>query len=490
MLNKFSDFYIGQIATFKKVFEEKDFKLFEQLSGDSNSLHWDKKYAKKSSFKKIIVPLQLTTAPLSKVAGMIFPGEPSLFLSNNVKAIKPVFYSEEITYSARIEKISQSTKLLGIRVLAIRGKEIVIDAFIEVKVICEEWDQKKAIGVKHLSLKKSDQKLLITGATGEIGRATCVKLAREGFRLIIIYRNNDEKIKTLQEELNKINKSHEYIRADLNEINFKEKLKIAFKSIDLSNGISGFIHIASPPVEDKLENLVKINYTSLIEIIDTIIPFMLLRHKASIIFLSSIAVLRHIDGWQDYIAAKTMATSFLSGINLKFSNYGLNCASIMPGLVQTNYSKKYRNNDVSLLPGEIAEEICKLLDEKPPELIKLEPNQRQTGNYIGGFVFNAPSTDSSIKNNPQKSVDNKSLNEDLSIRNKLNSIFFNVIKIEEENCGENLSIETNANWDSLSHFQLIAAIENEFSIKFNSNEISILTNYVSLLKTISEKCLD
>ena len=135
MIKKFSDFYIGQIAIFKKVFVEDDFKKFLELSGDENSLHWDKGYAKKTTFKRPIVPLQLSTAPLSRVAGMIFPGEPSLFLTNNVKAIKPIFYKDEIIYSAKIISISLSTKILGIRVLAIRSEEIVIDAFIKVKVL-------------------------------------------------------------------------------------------------------------------------------------------------------------------------------------------------------------------------------------------------------------------------------------------------------------------------------------------------------------------
>ena len=36
MNKKFSDFYVGQIATFNKVFEENDFEKFSEISGDNN----------------------------------------------------------------------------------------------------------------------------------------------------------------------------------------------------------------------------------------------------------------------------------------------------------------------------------------------------------------------------------------------------------------------------------------------------------------------
>ena len=66
-------------------------------------------------------------------------------------------------------------------------------------------------------------------------------------------------------------------------------------------------------------------------------------------------------------------------------------------------------------------------------------------------------------------------------------IFVIILNIEENICNEELSIESNPKWDSLNHFQLIASIENEFSIKFDSSEINNITNYSTLLKIIAEK---
>ena len=217
---------------------------------------------------------------------------------------------------------------------------------------------------------------------------------------------------------------------------------------------------------------------------------MLIRHKSSIIFISSIAVLKHIEGWHNYIAAKTMTTSYLSGLNKNYLIW-LKCTTIMPGFIQTNYSKRYRNGEVCLLPGEVAE-VLSLSNYKYPELLKIEPQNKEVGAYQNCFKFGSLTEKKEEvniinKNNSEKNLQNKQEILKKSIQKKLNQQFNKILNIEENICNEELSIESNPKWDSLNHFQLIASIENEFSIKFDSSEINNITSYSSLLKIISEK---
>ena len=69
----------------------------------------------------------------------------------------------------------------------------------------------------------------------------------------------------------------------------------------------------------------------------------------------------------------------------------------------------------------------------------------------------------------------------------LNEIFIDVLDLDE--C--NLTDETNANdieeWDSLSHIQLIVAIEKRFGIKFTSLEIMKWRNVGELVDSILSK---
>lgn len=73
------------------------------------------------------------------------------------------------------------------------------------------------------------------------------------------------------------------------------------------------------------------------------------------------------------------------------------------------------------------------------------------------------------------------------IFSKLNEIFIDVLDLDE--C--NLTDETNANdieeWDSLSHIQLIVAIEKRFGIKFTSLEIMRWRNVGELVDSILSK---
>ena len=491
MIKNFSDFYIGQTAIFKKVFKELDYKDFSKISGDFNSLHWDEEFAGKTIFQKPIVPLKLSCAPLSRVAGMIFPGKPSLFLTSNVKAIKPIFYDQEITYTARIESISESTNILGIRVLAFCLNEVLIDAFIEVKVLSDSWEFKKDEEVKFLSNQKVNEYYLVTGSTGEIGSAISLKLANEGYKLILLYRTDGDKKEELKNNLDKIKASYQFIKIDLNSCDFKKSFKEEFSKIKVLNGISGIVHTASPDIDEDLTKLVKVNYSSLVDITSELLPHMLIRQSSLIIFISSIAVFKQIEGWHDYIAAKTMATSFMSGLNLKYSKYGIKCTTIFPGFVQTKYSEKYRENQTALLPGELAEEITNLDSKNPPEIIRLEVNNRQCGTYSAPTFYPSSNViDKKSTNLYSKKINSENLDEieDYpNIRNKLNNLFKKYLNIDESLCNEFLSIENNPKWDSLTHFQLIASIENAFSIKFTSSEISSLTNYSSLCKRISEK---
>lgn len=73
------------------------------------------------------------------------------------------------------------------------------------------------------------------------------------------------------------------------------------------------------------------------------------------------------------------------------------------------------------------------------------------------------------------------------ILSKLNEIFIDVLDLDE--C--ELTDETSANdieeWDSLSHIQLIVAIEKTFKIKFTSLEIMKWKNVGEMVTTMEEK---
>jgi acyl carrier protein len=71
---------------------------------------------------------------------------------------------------------------------------------------------------------------------------------------------------------------------------------------------------------------------------------------------------------------------------------------------------------------------------------------------------------------------------------KLNEIFEDVLDIEDVELTDSTSADDIEEWDSLSHIQLIVAVENAFKTKFTSLEIMKWKNVGELVDTIMSKC--
>lgn len=70
---------------------------------------------------------------------------------------------------------------------------------------------------------------------------------------------------------------------------------------------------------------------------------------------------------------------------------------------------------------------------------------------------------------------------------KLNEIFIDVLDLDECELTEESSADDIEEWDSLSHIQLIVAIEKAFKIKFTSLEIMKWANVGEMVNSMEEK---
>ena len=70
---------------------------------------------------------------------------------------------------------------------------------------------------------------------------------------------------------------------------------------------------------------------------------------------------------------------------------------------------------------------------------------------------------------------------------KLNEIFRDVFDDDDITVTETTNADDIEDWDSLSHINLVVAVENEFGIKFNMGETQRMKNVGEMVNIILER---
>ena len=105
-------FYVGQADFITKKITETDVCQYAEACGDKNPIHLNEEYAKKSKFGRRICHGMLTGSLISNCIGTKFPGEGSIYLSQNLKFVKPVDIDEECTATCSVTFIDNEKKFL------------------------------------------------------------------------------------------------------------------------------------------------------------------------------------------------------------------------------------------------------------------------------------------------------------------------------------------------------------------------------------------
>lgn len=74
-----------------------------------------------------------------------------------------------------------------------------------------------------------------------------------------------------------------------------------------------------------------------------------------------------------------------------------------------------------------------------------------------------------------------------TIYNKLNEIFADVLDLDEVQLTDDTTADDIEEWDSLSHIQLVVAVEKAFGIKFTALEIMRWKNVGAMVDSILSK---
>lgn len=479
----FEYFNVGDYVSFSRIFCENDFQAFRCLSGDHNPLHHDNHYALSTPFNKPIVPMHLTTLPLSAIAGMMMPGHRSLYLSCHMKALKPIFYGDDITYSSKITAKQITEKVLTLKTIAFKGTEILLNCDQVVQVRDDVSSELTPLLEDEVKISRVEKfTALITGIPGEIASAIALRLARAGYNLILIYRAKDKVVNALMEKCESLGVNVTHYRIELND---NDMISEVIEKIISNHSVTHIIHAASPPIHASITELMQINYYAFYKIIQAFLPEMLKKQLGTFLLIGTTALQYFPSGWENYIASKSAAVSLIEGIRLHYGDLGINAYTFSPGVVDTIFSQSYVDNKlIRLLPEEVAQEVVNILSQPTNSAyVWYEPNFVRQG-YFGFYTTNQAAKN---MDEPKKNVEINATSVPKNIDSKLNALIKNFFGLEDTIDITHSGINITPGWNSLRHIELLLKLENDLDIAFESHEIYETKDFMSILGLVKKK---
>jgi len=112
MSNEFS-YKEGDGFFFDRFISAEDVQQFAEIVGDLNPIHIDAGFAEKSFFKKRIVHGAFLAGLISKILGMDFPGQGTVYISQNTMFKRPVYVDSTVRVEVKVtEVIAQKRRLV------------------------------------------------------------------------------------------------------------------------------------------------------------------------------------------------------------------------------------------------------------------------------------------------------------------------------------------------------------------------------------------
>ena len=198
-----------------------------------------------------------------------------------------------------------------------------------------------------MKLNFSGRTALITGGSGGIGLSIVKKLIENKIKVIILDINAPNK-KIL------LNKLVEFKKTDLSDYknlqSCLKEIKKKSKKIDYVINAAGVLWFDKDVSLEKInintwEKVLSINLSSIVIVLQSILPLMKKNKFGSIVHISSVDALSGDDKPQDaYGSSKAALLRLSKSISIQYANKNIRSNSILPGPIETPMQKRWKKN--------------------------------------------------------------------------------------------------------------------------------------------------
>jgi len=125
---------VGDTASLSKTITDEDVRAFAALTGDNNPVHLDDTFASGTRFGRRIAHGMLGASLISAVLGTELPGAGSIYLSQTLQFLGPVYLGDTLTARVTVAKVREDKPIVTLETVCesqrsetlIRGEAVVL----------------------------------------------------------------------------------------------------------------------------------------------------------------------------------------------------------------------------------------------------------------------------------------------------------------------------------------------------------------------------
>jgi NAD(P)-dependent dehydrogenase (short-subunit alcohol dehydrogenase family) len=225
---------------------------------------------------------------------------------------------------------------------------------------------------------------IVTGGASGIGRQTCLRLAKEGAKVVIVDKNLQRAQKVVGEI--KATGQDKVVAIEVDITNLEETTTMAETTLEKFGQIDILVNVAGGAIPEKIgpfaqsskevwERIMALNLYGTFNCTRAVINYMIERRSGKIVNIASVAGIVGQGNTADYAAAKGGIIAFTKSLAKEVAQYNINVNCVSPAVVGTervlSMPKEFMDNQINMIhlhrfgkPEEIANVIVFLASDE------------------------------------------------------------------------------------------------------------------------------
>jgi short-subunit dehydrogenase len=227
-----------------------------------------------------------------------------------------------------------------------------------------------------------DQRIILTGSSGGIGRCLAEALTDRGARLILAARSAD-RLNQLAEKLTKRGAEVFVVPADITNPADRERIVHSaiehFGGLDVlinNAGVASFGHFEGSS-EAILRQIMEVNFFAPAELIRLAIPQLTQGRRPAIVNVASMCGRRGLPAWPEYSASKFALCGLTEALRGEMARFDIDVLLIVPGLTRSDLGSHMLRNEgrmkidftQGMAPEAVAAKIVRALQKNRREAV-------------------------------------------------------------------------------------------------------------------------